>query len=158
MNALKTWLACLAVSACLAGCGGIEGVSQSKALALVDDFGTAVVAQNWEGLAALHASTSGVTADALAAEFGGYANMIGGFTDVTDTGIDEIEGAAKSELVTSVGLTTSAESIRCIGRVIVGNGPESNSPAFEGVRVELIIGEENDRYVVLTISSATVID
>ena len=35
----------------------------------------------------------------MAAEFGGYANMIGGFTDVTDTGIDEIEDeeAAKDQ-------------------------------------------------------------
>ncbi|MBL7646855.1 MAG: hypothetical protein JNK74_11770 [Candidatus Hydrogenedentes bacterium] len=158
MNALKTFLTCLTVSIHLAGCGGIEGVSQSKALALLDDFGRAVVAQDWEGLAALHASTSGVTAEALAAEFGGYSNMIGSITDVTSTGIDEIEGAAKSELVSSLGLASSADSIRCIGRVIVGNGPESKSPAFEGVRVEVIIGEENGRYVVLTISSASVID
>lgn len=158
MIALKTWFACLVVAICLAGCGGIEGVSQNKALALVDEFGKAIVAQDWEGLAALHASTSGVTADALAAEFSGYANMIGGFTDVTNTGIDEIGSAAKSQLVSSVGLTTSAESIRCIGRVIVGNGPDSNSPAFEGIRVELIIGEEDGRYIVLTISNSTVID
>lgn len=149
---------CLVLAVCLLGCGGIEGVSQSKALALAEDFGNAIVARDWEGLAALHASTSGVTAEALATEFGGYANTIGEITDVSNSGIDEIESAAKAQLVSANGLATSAESIRCIGRVIVGNGPEPNSPAFEGVRIELIIGEESDRYVVLAIASTTIVD
>lgn len=150
--------AMLAMTLTLVGCGGIEGVSQSKALALLDSAGKAIMGEDWAALASLHPANSGITAEALAAQLGGYGATIGGFTNVNETTIEEIEGPAKAELANTANLGASAEAIRCIGQIVLGNGPEPNAPAYEGVRVNTIIGEENGQYVILAISSVTLID
>lgn len=154
----STLSAILVMTLTLAGCGGIEGVSQSKALALLDSAGKAIMSEDWAALAALHAPSSGATADTLAAQLGGYGATIGGITNVNETTIEEIEGPAKADLANTANLGASSDSIRCIGQIVLGNGPEPNSPAYEGVRVNTIIGEENGQYVILTISSVTLID
>lgn len=158
MFSYRIWMGVLLSVACLAGCGGVPGVSQSQATGLLEDAGRAIVNQDWAALAALCASSSGATAESVAGQIGGFAATVGTLTDVTSTSIEEANDAVKSELINNGQIAVSKDAIRCLGSIVVGNGPAANSPAFEAIRVDTVIGEEGGAYKILTILNVVVVD